>query len=70
MVKIRDICDYVAFALLVLGELFLFYRLKLKVDSAGIVTLAIFTFILFLRVLDGLIYESNSAAFLILVSVA
>ena len=69
MVEIRDICDYVGLGLLVSAELFMFYRLRLKVDRAGMITLMIFTLILFLRALDGLISESNSPPFLLLVSV-
>jgi len=69
MVKIRDICDYVALTLLILAELIMYCRLRLKVDRAGVITLMIFTFIFLLRALDGLISESNTPPFLIMVSV-
>ncbi len=48
----------------------MYYRLKLRVDRSGVITLMIFTFIFLLRALDGFISESNSPPFLIMVSVS
>lgn len=67
LIRIRDTCDYVSLAILLLFEAFIFWRLKLQVDRSGLITLAIYTFIIILRSLDNII--TSNSYFVLLFSV-